>query len=441
MGIRWMRTLPMISLLVILGVSTLAIGCATLADPLRLDRSASKKPWWERENKQAVFVPGKGFSVEGVDGYFDELGRPMTGPVEGIASRAGETDRAVSIPFRDQGTSATFNPVERILQRPPDEPAARKLYAEANERFEKKRYKSAARKYKQAAGRWPDSTLEQDAMFMRAESLFFADLYPAANDACDALIERYPGTRHLNKAIARQFAMARYWQEIHQKHRRVPVIPNFTDKTRHRFDTMGHALKTYDNIRMNDPTGPLADDALMATANAYFLLSRFEDADYHYGLLRREYPKSPHQYEAHLLGLQSKLQRFQGVDYDDTVLDEADELIDQLATQFANRVGDERQRLEEIRGKIATHRALQTWTRAEFYAKTKQFGAARPYYEQIVQDHPNSKLADQARERLANYEVQPDSPTDQFAWLDYVFPESSTQHTTIARPLGSTTRR
>ena len=90
------------------------------------------------------------------------------------------------------------------------------------------------------------------------------------------------------------------------------MTPNGYDQTRPWLDTLGHAIKTYDNIRLNDPTGPRADDAIMATANIYFQRGRFDDADYHYSLLRREYPRSELQFEAHLLGLQAKLRKYQG---------------------------------------------------------------------------------------------------------------------------------
>ena len=76
----------------------------------------------------------------------------------------------------------------------------------------------------------------------------------------------------------------------------------------------------------------------MATANIYFDRGRFDDADYHYTLLRREYPRSELQFEAHLLGLQAKLRKYQGEDYDGTPLEEAKTLVKQLRSQFAGRL-------------------------------------------------------------------------------------------------------
>ncbi|MHC4180387.1 MAG: tetratricopeptide repeat protein, partial [Planctomycetota bacterium] len=103
---------------------------------------------------------------------------------------------------------------------------------------------------------------------------------------------------------------------------------------------------------MKDPTGPLADDSIMATANAYFGRGRYEDASYYYDLLRTEYPRSEHQIQAHVLGLQSKLRVYQGKLYDGTPLNEADEIAEQALTQFRDQLGPEQVRVAEVRDSI-----------------------------------------------------------------------------------------
>ena len=112
-----------------------------------------------------------------------------------------------------------------------------------------------------------------------------------------------------------------------------------TDKTRTLFDTHGHAMRVYDRVRLDDPTGPLADDSIMATANAMFVKARYEDADYYYTLLRTDYPKSEHQFQAHLLGLKSKLLKYQGPDYEGAPLDRGRRARDANPHTIPHRVG------------------------------------------------------------------------------------------------------
>src|SRR5690606_41681136 len=68
------------------------------------------------------------------------------------------------------------------------------------------------------------------------------------------------------------------------------------------------AIQSLKTIWMNDPTGPLADDALMLTATYYLRKGDFLEADHFFTILREEFPKSPHlqRSEEHTSELQSR---------------------------------------------------------------------------------------------------------------------------------------
>ena len=68
-------------------------------------------------------------------------------------------------------------------------------------------------------------------------------------------------------------------------------------------DRHGHALRIYDKIRVDDPTGRLADDATLAAANEHFANGKFQKADDYFTDLRTAYPTSEHQFSAHFLGM------------------------------------------------------------------------------------------------------------------------------------------
>jgi outer membrane protein assembly factor BamD (BamD/ComL family) len=291
----------------------------------------------------------------------------------------------------------------------------------------------AAVKFEEAVYRGKHSPIEQDAMFMVAESHFFDDRYTKARDAYDALVKEHPNTRYIDQIIDREWKIARFWEGKAQRNKDWPLTPNAWDKTRPWFDTVGHAIKTYDNIRLNDPTGPRADDAIMATANNYFERGRYEEADYHYGLLRRDYPQSEYQYEAHLLGLRSKLGKYQGEDYDGTPLEEAKTLVKQLRTQFAARLpADEKQRLTTTEAQLNLELATRDYRNAEFYDGTKHYGAAKHYYAKVEKNYPNTELATKARARMAEIASEPDKPNKPFAAIVERFPQSA-EKTRVAR--------
>jgi outer membrane protein assembly factor BamD (BamD/ComL family) len=198
-------------------------------------------------------------------------------------------------------------------------------------------------------------------------------------------------------------------------------VPNLTDRSRPLFDTRGRALKAYDHVRLNDPRGPLADDSIMAQANAHFVDRQWLDADYFYGLLRSEYPDSDFLLQAHLLGLQSKLRAYQGPGYEGSILEEAEVLADQVLVQFPDQLGrEEEDRLMKTRAEVAAQQALRHWQRAEFYAKGKHYSSARIYYALIARDYPKTQLADQAREKYLAIKGKADVSDDPFPMLTRV---------------------
>lgn len=382
--------------------------------------------WWKKAKRRAVFDPDRGFKVEGVEGYFDADGRPIQGPVAVTrVVEAGEDKEEIGlIPGLDPRVQ--YDKVKNAVGLGPDEQIARAKYAEGQQLFLEKKYAAAAKSYEAAVQRGPHSLFEQDAMFMLAESYFFADRYIKARDAYDALVKEHPNTRYLDTVINREWEIARYWERYEGYDPDWALTPNAYDKTRPWFDTIGHAIKTYDNIRLNDPTGPRADDAIMATANIYFQRARFDDADYHYTLLRQEYPRSELQFEAHLLGLQAKLRKYQGADYDGSPLEEAKTLVKQLRMQFAGRLSnEEKERLGTVEAQLNLEIASRDYRMAEVYDGTKHFGAARHYYTQVMDKYPSTDLADRARDRVSQISGEPDKPPKRLAWIVDLFPESS----------------
>jgi outer membrane protein assembly factor BamD (BamD/ComL family) len=396
--------------------------------------------WWKKHQyTDATFEAGKGYSVPGVDGYYDDRGRrldrpPANGaepiPTPRLDGKDAEEETGL-LPGLDPRVA--YGKVKTAVGLGPNDQAAHKLFLEGEGYFQEKYYKKAAKKYEEAADRAVDMRLKEDSMFMAAESYFFDDRYIPARDAYNALADKYPSTRYLDKLIDREWAIAQYWEHYEEHSPDWTGTPNGWDKTRPWFDTIGHAIKTYDNIRMNDPTGPRADDAIMATAGIYFREGKYEDADYHYTLLRREYPRSEFQFEAHLLGLQSKLRKYQGEDYDGTPLEEAQQLVTQLRRNFANQLSpEERDRLKVVSAQLTEQQATRTMRMAQYYDGTKHYGAAKGYYAEVIKKYPDTDLAKTARDRVAVIASEPDAPAKRLAWVVEAFPKSK-EHAALAK--------
>lgn len=299
----------------------------------------------------------------------------------------------------------------------PNETIAKTTMDEGKALFNAKQYKEAGAKFATAADRWPDSPLEEDALFLEGESEFFSDQYPKAHDTYAGLLKKYSNTRHLDTVVAREFALGRYWEQMYTAKPSWPVTPNVTEKTRPMFDTFGWAVKAYECVRTYDPKGPLADDSLMALGNAYFLRGQWGDAAYNYDLLCKEYPNSKHQLNAHLFLLQADMRKYQGTDYDETPLKDSGKVAETTLSQFGDKLGPERERVAKARVQIQEERANRDFTRAEYYASRRCYGAARLYYQSVVKDFPGTQRAEKSKEQLEKIKNEPDEPTGMFDFL------------------------
>jgi hypothetical protein len=197
--------------------------------------------WWKKHKKKAIFVPGKGYEVEGFEGYFDGMGRPLDRPV--TAESAPHPDLNDT---SEKGLAPGLDPrnmyakVKGAVGLGPDDQVAHAMFMEGERLFEAKRYRAASHEYGSAADRAIDMRLKEDALFMLGESYYFDDKCIKARDAYNELADKYPSTRYLDTVVNRQWALARYLEAYAASHYDLALTPNFWDKTRPWFDTKGH---------------------------------------------------------------------------------------------------------------------------------------------------------------------------------------------------------
>jgi outer membrane protein assembly factor BamD (BamD/ComL family) len=315
----------------------------------------------------------------------------------------------------------TWKEFKNLIGWGPDEKIARQAYEEAKVSFANKDYDNSAKKFYEASWRWPDSQLEEDAMFLEAESYFFADRYGKAQDAYTLLLKQHENTRYMDTAVNRLFAIATFWEQVDMQAHHWPLTPNPTDKTQPIFDTYGNMLAAYRAVWLNDPTGPLADVSLMRVGNSHFRRGEWEDAAYHYGLIRKNHPKSKFQKEAHLLELQARMQLYQGPRYSASPLMEAQDIADQTLKQFRGQLGEDEARVRQTKAQIVEMRADRDWMMAQYYDSKAYYGAAKYYYRDILEHFGQTQTAQRTKQRMAEIQGLPDEPPKRFAWLTEMF--------------------
>ncbi len=350
------------------------------------------------------------------------------------SSRSVSDDDSPGLSWSDFSFENLTKSSKKLVGRGENKEIARNLYREADDLFRqamaadaKRRadiFELAAPKFAAAADRWPDSQLAMDALFMAGESAFFADQYPQANLYYEKLVKSFPNNRYLDQVDKRRFAIARFWLDSTRQDPEEFYYVNWFNKERPWRDARGHGLRVYDKIRIDDPTGKLADDATLAAANEHFSASKYYKADDYYTDLRKAYPTSEHQFLAHFLGIKAKLNSYLGPAYGGTALDETEKLIKQTRRQFPLEAEREREFLDKAYAEVRFRKAEQLMHLARFYDNRAEYRAAEHYYARITKEFEDTPLAARSQERIVAITGLPPKPEQQLPWLVALFPES-----------------
>ena len=188
----------------------------------------------------------------------------------------------------------------------------------------------AAEKFRTALKASPDDELAQDALFFEGESFYFANDYVQSNRVFEGLISQHSGSRYLDRVEQRRYSIAAYYLDLEKNEASAPFnnpeSPNAT--------LVSDAQKILRRIRLDDPTGKLADDATFALASSHMSSERYKEAAETFSDMRKNYPESEFQFRAGMLELESLLKSYKWLDEDDTTLACAEKLQKLIQTQF-----------------------------------------------------------------------------------------------------------
>lgn len=320
--------------------------------------------------------------------------------------------------------------------------AGRDEYDKAEAAFKAGKFRQAEKQAKAIARKYKKSPVREDALFLIAEAQFRQKKYSWAQDSYDRLVKDFPSTRYLETRNKRLFTIARYWlqdpsyvteddvkltgfsedrpkarmkvekakrrKSSYDPSRAIPIFPNVWDRTRPVFDTEGRALQALRSIWTHDPTGSLADDALMLTASHYLRKHNYVEADHVYTILRDEYPKSPHNEHAYVLGGFVKQASYLGPEYDDRVLDEARQLKESTLRLYPHHP-HKKQLLADLT-RIEKAKAAGDWEYVKFYRRKGNKKAMAVYCREIIRNYPQTEYAAKARQVLGEMPAHLRSP-------------------------------
>ena len=277
----------------------------------------------------------------------------------------------------------------------------------------------AANQYRIAASKWPDSALEEQAIFFQGESYFFADRYVQANRAFELLINEYSGSAYLDKAEERRYVISKYWLELSESG---PMVA-LNDPKRPRFNVAGEARRVLHNIRLDDPTGKLSDDATFELANAFLKSGRYYEAADTYEDLRRNYPGSKYLFDSHMLELEARLKSYNGPSYDATPLAKAEDLIKTIVQQFPKESKANLKVLEQQAALVNNQLAQRDYELGQYHERRGENRAAQLCYATVAEKFPESIYSSSIGGKIQEVASRPALPEQHAQWLVDLFPD------------------
>jgi outer membrane protein assembly factor BamD (BamD/ComL family) len=294
-------------------------------------------------------------------------------------------------------------------------------YVKAEALYENGQYAEAEKAFRKICRKYKKSDIREDALFMQAQAAIKQQRLSKANDIYAILLKDYPSTRHLDTVSGDLFMIAKTWlaypeltkiNEVQQVNfeepgrplpapekvdEKVPsaLVPNVTNKSKPLFDPEGNAVAALRAIWLNDPTGPLADDAIMLTASHYARRGKWVEADRHFDMLREEYPQSPHVQNSFVLGSHVKLMSYEGPAYDDRRLMDAEQLKETTLRLYPNL--PEKERIQKELLQIREAEAQRYWDLVQLYERKAKPRSAAVYCHLVLDKYPDSKFAPLAR--------------------------------------------
>ena len=151
-------------------------------------------------------------------------------------------------------------------------------------------------------------------------------------------------------------------------------------------------------IQERAPGSPLADRALLRTADYYYDHAEYDLAADAYGFYARRYPRSPLIGRVLLRRAFASLAQFRGLNYDVTPLVDAKAQLEAFRTAFPEMA--EQENVTAVTERINATLAAKLYHTAGFYRRTREPRAAAYTYRYLISRYPESREAGRAKQQL-----------------------------------------
>jgi outer membrane protein assembly factor BamD (BamD/ComL family) len=257
------------------------------------------------------------------------------------------------------------------------------LLASAKGAFDRQEYVSARQLARRVVRQHPTAPQVVDAWLVLIDSLAKLENHPRAAQECERLLAAHPQTRHRSAILRREFEIGK---ALAHSHARLLFF---------RFSRREEGAEVLEKVIAHAPFGPLADDSILAIAEAHLAARDFAVARDQYDRLLKHYPDSDLAIAARVRRAVCNMHLSAGAAYDPEPAEEARKDLELLS-----RVSGDAEIAARARA-VRDVMAQGDYEAGLYYLRQGNLEGGVRYLEAVVAKYPDSEYAARARRLLA----------------------------------------
>jgi len=293
-----------------------------------------------------------------------------------------------------------------VRMAPPAEGTAAGEFSIVRRDVDNGNYKTAVKHAKRFQKRYAGDPFSEDVCNLAGKAQMERGRYWAAYDWFEQQLVAYPQGRLADRAMASEIEIAEAF--LSGRKRRAGKI--------FRVSARDDGLMILERIAERAPASDRAKTALLTIGDYYFDRGKWIEAAESYDHFLELFGKSPRAYEAALRAAESHYSAYEGPDFDETPLIEAEQRYKSFLTHYPHKAKE--LNVRDTLRKIRADRAEKQMSIARYYLRANHPKAAAEYFKIILRDFPDTPAANDAAAQLADVDpaaaaaIGPVSPTD-----------------------------